>query len=166
MTVRLACLSHAASIHPEPGSNSQRNAHPCGYDFIALATFRSASAQLIISDLGELLVRASHCDNNDWSPCLAVSITLSKFLGRSFPSRSREVFHTRLPAWYVCRFFVSSDRFRRKRNESSSYPQRRATEARRPVYGEKIYLSRPPYSPAETSPKSIEKPPKWRLLQR
>ncbi len=24
-TVRLACLRHAASVHPEPGSNSQKN---------------------------------------------------------------------------------------------------------------------------------------------
>ena len=26
--VRLACVKHAASVHPEPGSNSQKKFHP------------------------------------------------------------------------------------------------------------------------------------------
>ena len=33
MTVRLACVRHAASVHPEPGSNSPFEKAPCGASF-------------------------------------------------------------------------------------------------------------------------------------
>ena len=138
--VRLACVKHAASVHPEPGSNSHKKCLSASFEqtsfnsLVSVKTYCFKGQHLIISYL--MSVRKLKISKN-FQGCFTVQLSMFIFVACVYSSAPTALIEYHVchylstTFWYFLFFFTSLCLFSQKQESSMMWTEKEGFEPSR-----------------------------------